>query len=177
MLKKAPHMGSRWPSWSQLGLKMAILAPTWSILAPSWRQFGAILAHLGEIFVDPSPAKIGQNQPRQLLRDFSSQGRPQELPDPLQTLIFQDLRTIFDTFFVNLSKHFSFRFCFKVYMCFLNFLWERSSRKVPKGRGRRYSPAGRLRFVFISYTHIYIYIYICIYTHIHTYYYIYVYIV
>ena len=125
---------------------MAILAPTWSILAPSWAQLGAILGHLGDILVDPSPAKIDQNRPRQLLVDFSSQGRPQELPDPLQTLIFQDLGTIFDTFFVNLSKHFSFRFCFKVYMCFLNFLWERSSRKVPKGRGRRYSPAGRLRY-------------------------------
>ena len=137
---------------------MAILAPTWSILAPSWAQLGAIL---GDILVDPSPAKIDQNQPRQLLVDFSSQGRPQGLPDPPQTSIFQDLGTIFDTFFVNLSKHFSFRFCFKVYMCFLNFLWERSSRKVPKGRGRRYSPAGRLRYIYIYiYIHTYIYIYI-----------------
>ena len=49
-----------------------------------WKN-SAILPHLGEILVDPSPAKIDQNQPRQLLRDFSPQGRPQELPDPLQT--------------------------------------------------------------------------------------------
>ena len=83
---------------------MAILAPTWPILAPSWPQLGAVLAHLGEILVDPSPAKIDQNQPRQLLVDFSSQGRPQELPDPLQTSIFQDFGTIFDTFFIELSK-------------------------------------------------------------------------
>ena len=83
---------------------MAILAPTWPILAPSWPQLGAVLAHLGEILVDPSPAKIDQNQPRQLLVDFSSQGRPQELPDLLQTSIFQDLGTIFDTFLMDFLK-------------------------------------------------------------------------
>ena len=77
---------------------MAILAPTWRLLAPSWLQVGAILPHLGEILVDPSPAKIDQNQPGQLLRDFSSQGRPQELPDPLQTSIFHVFGTIFKTF-------------------------------------------------------------------------------
>ena len=76
---------------------MAILAPTWKLLAPSWLQLGAILANLGEILVDPSPAKINQDQPRQLLRDFSSQGRPQELPDPLQTSIFQVLGSVFKT--------------------------------------------------------------------------------
>ena len=87
------------------GLKLAILALAWPILAPSWPQLGAVLAHLGEILVDPSPAKITQNQSRQLLVDFSSQGRPQELPDPLQTSIFQDLGTIFCTFFyIDFSK-------------------------------------------------------------------------
>ena len=65
-------------------LKMAILAPTWSILVPSWLQLGPILAHLSEILVDPSPAKIHQNQPRQIFREFSSQGRSQDLPDPLE---------------------------------------------------------------------------------------------
>ena len=73
-------------------------------MAPSWLQVGAILPHLGEILVDPSPAKIDQNRPGQFLVDFSSQGRPQELPDPLQTSIFQDLGTIFDTFFIAFSK-------------------------------------------------------------------------
>ena len=48
-----------------------------------------ILAQFGEILADPSPAKIDQNLPGQLLRDFSPPGRPQELPDPLQTSIFQ----------------------------------------------------------------------------------------
>ena len=91
--KSAPH-----------GLKMAILASTWKLLAPSWLQVGAILPHSAEILVDPSPAKITQNQSRQLLVDFSSQGRPQELPDPLQTSIFQDLGTIFDTFLIDFSK-------------------------------------------------------------------------
>ena len=97
-VQKVPQMGSRWPSWPQLGLKMAILAPTWGILAPSWLQLGPILAQFGEILADPSPAKIDQNLPGQLLRDFSPPGRPQELPDPLQTSIFQVFGTIFKTF-------------------------------------------------------------------------------
>ena len=84
-LKIAPKTNKNVQKSSPNGLKMAILAPTWKLLAPSWLQLGAILPHLGEILVDPSPAKIDQNQPRQLLRDFLSQGRPQELPDPLQT--------------------------------------------------------------------------------------------
>ena len=77
---------------------MAILAPTWGILAPSWLQLGPILAQFGEILADPSPAKIDQNLPGQLLRDFSPQRRPQELPDPLQTSIFQIFVTILKTF-------------------------------------------------------------------------------
>ena len=84
-LKIAPKTNKNVQKSSPNGLKMAILAPTWKLLAPSWLQLGAILPHLGEILVDPSPAKIDQNQPRELLRDFLSQGRPQELPDPLQT--------------------------------------------------------------------------------------------
>ena len=112
MLKKAPQMASRWPSWPQLGLKMAILAPTWGILAPSWLQLGPILAQFGEILADPSPAKIDQNLPRQLLRDFSPQGRPQELPDPLQTSFFQVFGPIFEAFLSILQQTF-FRFGFK----------------------------------------------------------------
>ena len=97
-LKIAPKTTKNAQKSSPNGLKMAILAPTWKLLAPSWLQVGAILPHLGEILVDPSPAKIDQNQPRQLLRDFLSQGRPQELPDPLQTSIFQVSRSIFQRF-------------------------------------------------------------------------------
>ena len=97
-LKIAPKTTKNDQNSSPNGLKMAILAPTWRLLAPSWLQVGAILPHLGEILVDPSPAKIDQNQPRQLLRDFLSQGRPQELPDPLQTSIFQVFRSIFQRY-------------------------------------------------------------------------------
>ena len=79
------------------GLKMAILAPTSRILAPSWLQLGSNLTQFGEILADPSPAKIDQNLPGQLLRDYSFPGRPQELPDPLQTSIFQVFGTIFKT--------------------------------------------------------------------------------
>ena len=74
-------------SWPQVGL-------SWTILALSWLQLGAILALVGEILVDPSLAKINQNQPRQLLRDFSSQGRPQELPDPPPDLDFSSFGSI-----------------------------------------------------------------------------------
>ena len=135
-------MASRWPSWPQLG--------------GSWRRLGskvgAILPHLGEKMVDPSPAKIDQNQPRQLLRDFSSQGRPRELPDPLQTSIFQVFGTIFQTF-SSIFQNTFYRFRFKVYSFLDTFSLiffgrvplERSRRE----RGRRYSPAGRLRYVYI----------------------------
>ena len=102
------------------GLKMAILAPTWRILAPSWLQLGSNLAQFGEILADPSPAKIDQNQPGQLLRDFSSQGRPQELPDPLQTSIFQVFVTIFKTFSL-ISKAPFYRFCFRIYSFLVSF--------------------------------------------------------
>ena len=89
-------------------LKMAILAPTWGILAPSWFQLGPILAQFGEISADPSPAQIDQNLSGQLLRDFSSPGRPQELPDPLQTAIFQVFGNIFKTFsLISLGVGFS----------------------------------------------------------------------
>ena len=97
-LKIAPKTTKNAQDGCPHGLKMAILAPTWKLLAPSWLQVGAILPHLGEILVDPSPAKIDQNQPRQLLRHFLSQGRPQELPDPLQTSIFQVFRSILQRF-------------------------------------------------------------------------------
>ena len=117
-LKIAPKTNKNDQKSSPNGLKMAILAPTWKLLAPSWLQLGAILPHLGEILVDPSPAKIDQNQPRQLLRDFLSQGRPQELPDPLQTSIFQVFKYILKDF-VYFSERLFIDSAFKVYN-FLN---------------------------------------------------------
>ena len=120
MLKKAPQMGSRWPSWPQLGLKMAILAPTWGILAPSWLQLGPILAQFGEISADPSPAKIDVLFTLRHVLFTLRHGRPQELPDPLQTLIFQVFGTIFKTFSL-ISKAPFYRFCFL--------------HKGPEGRG------------------------------------------
>ena len=138
MLKKAPPMASRWPSWRQLGLKMAILAPTWGILAPSWLQLGPILAQFGEILADPSPAKIDQNQPGQLSRDFSSQGRPQELPDPLQTSIFHVFGTIFKPFSLICKAQILQLFILTFFGIF-PLQWSR------RERGRRCSPAGRLR--------------------------------
>ena len=99
-LKIAPKTTKNAQDSSPNGLKLAILAPTWSILAPSWSQLGLILGHLGEILVDPSLAKIAQNQPRQLLKDFPSQGRFKELLDPLQSSIFQGFGPISKTFFL-----------------------------------------------------------------------------
>ena len=94
-LKIAPKTTKNAQDSSPHGLKMAILAPTWRILAPSWLQLAAVLALLGEILVDPRPAKIHQNRPKQFLTGFPSQDRPQELPDPLQTSIFQVFGSIF----------------------------------------------------------------------------------
>ena len=144
MFKKAPQMASSWPSWPQLGSSWRHLG---SNLAP-----GAILPQLGEILVDPSPAKIDQNQPRQLVRDFLSQGRPQELPDPLQTSIFQVFKSIFSKVFVNSSEHLFIDSALKFtafltpfFLFFHSVPLERSRRE----RGRRYSPAGRLRYVLL----------------------------
>ena len=100
---------------------MAILAPTWRILAPSWLQLGSNLAQFGEILADPSPAKIDQNLPGQLLRDFSPPGRPQELPDPLQTSIFQVFGTIFKTFSLIFQNTFFIDSALKVYNFFNTF--------------------------------------------------------
>ena len=121
-LKIAPKTTKNAQKSSPNGLKMAILAPTWRLLAPSWLQVGAILPHLGEILVDPSPAKIDQNQPRQLLRDFLSQDRPQELPDPLQTPSRPRFFKFSGPFFKGFRQFFRtpfYRFRFKVYS-FLN---------------------------------------------------------
>ena len=97
-LKIAPKTTKNAQDGSPNRFKLAILAPTWSILAASWLQLGPILAHLGEIFDDPSPAKIDQNRLRQIFREFWCQGRSQDLPDPLQTSIFQVLGPIFGNF-------------------------------------------------------------------------------
>ena len=150
-------MGSRWPSWLQLGLKMAILAPTWRILAPSWLQLGPILAQFGEISADPSPAKIDQNLPGQLLRDFSPPGRPQELPDPLQTSIFSSFWDHFKDVFVNFSEHLFIDSALKVYNFFNTFSLIFFG-SVPLESSRREGGGGtRPQGVFDIYIYIYIY--------------------
>ena len=99
-------------SWSRLG---EVLGASWvelgvswirfgAILAPSWVQLGANFGQLGSILGFPRPAKIGQNRPRPLFLDFSSQGCPPELPDPLRTSIFSSFGVIFKSFFYNFSK-------------------------------------------------------------------------
>ena len=72
------------------GILMAILVPTWTILAPSRLQLGSILTHSGEIFDDPSPA--------QFLVDFSCQSRSSDLPDPP---IFHDFGALANDFYTN----------------------------------------------------------------------------
>ena len=109
-LKIAPKTTKNAQKSSPNCLKMAILAPTWKLLASSWLQ--------GEILIDPSPAKIDQNQPRQLFRDLLSQGRPQELPDPLQTSIFLVFRVDFIKGFRQFSEHLFTDSALKVYSFF-----------------------------------------------------------
>ena len=67
---------------------LQIFSGFWTILAPSWVQLGANFGQFGSISGVPGPAKIDQNRPRPLFVDFSSQAGPQELPDPIWTLIF-----------------------------------------------------------------------------------------
>ena len=88
-LKIAPKTIQNVQKSSPDGLKMAILAPTWRLLAPSWLQVGAILPDLGEILVDPSPAKIDQNQPRQLLKDICLKVAPKSSQTPSRPRLFK----------------------------------------------------------------------------------------
>ena len=88
-LKIAPKTTKNAPKGSPNGLRMTILAPTWRLLAPSWLQVGAILPHLGEILVDPSPAKIDQNRPRQLLRPFCLKVAPKSSQTPSRPRFFK----------------------------------------------------------------------------------------
>ena len=121
-LKIAPKTNKNAQKSSPNGLKMAILAPTWKLLAPSWLQLGAILPHLGEILVDPSPAKIDQNQPRQLLRDFLSKVAPKSSQTPSRPppdLDFSSFQIHFSKVFVNFSERLFIDSAFKVYS-FLN---------------------------------------------------------
>ena len=105
-LKIAPKTTKNAQKSSSHCLKMAILASIWKLLAPSWLQVGAILPHLGEILVDPSPAKIDQTRPRQILIEFWCQGRSQDLPDPLQTSISQGFGVHFEQVLVNFRNTF-----------------------------------------------------------------------
>ena len=82
---------SKWLQDGHLGPNLEALG---AILAPSWRH----LAPFGRDFGRSSPAQIDQNQLRQLLKVFLSQGRPQELPDPLQTSILQVFKSMFQKF-------------------------------------------------------------------------------
>ena len=111
-LKIAPKTTKNAQKSSPNGLKMAILAPTWGILAPSWRHLGPILAQFGEILADPSPAKIDQNLPGQLLRVFRLQVAPrssQTLSKPRFCKFLGPLLSRFRQFF----RMPFYRFCFE----------------------------------------------------------------
>ena len=89
---------------------MASQTLSWAILAPSWPHLAAKFAHFAAILGSPRLSKIGQNLPRQPPGHFSSKGRLQDLPDPLQASIFQVSGSIFATFLARFFLGFCFQF-------------------------------------------------------------------
>ena len=85
---------------------MVSQAPFCAILASSWPHLGAKLRHLAAILGIPRLSKICPNRPRQPAIRFSRQDRFQDLPDPLQTLIFTVFGPILGHTFNNYPKTF-----------------------------------------------------------------------
>ena len=124
--KMTPQVASRWPAKPHLEL--------------SWRHFGAKFGHLAAILGIPRLSKICPNRPRQPPRRFSCQDRFQDLPDCLQTSSFTIFGPFWDTFltiFDGLSG--------KIRSLILKILTDFFENFFRSG-GRRYSPAGRLRY-------------------------------
>ena len=86
--KIAPKTTKNAQDSSPSGLKMATWAPTWPILAPSWLQLGAIMGHLGDILVVPSPAKIDQKSAKTAFENFFVPRSPLRPPRPPPDLDF-----------------------------------------------------------------------------------------
>ena len=140
MLKITPQMASRWPSWPQLGGSWRHLGSKLAPSCPIWARFWSIRAR-------PKLTKISQDSFWEI---FCLKVAPKSSQTPSRPRFFRFSGTFFKGFRQFFGTPFD-RFCFKVYSfskhLFFNFLRERSSRKVPKGGGRRYSPAGRLRYI------------------------------
>ena len=131
---------------------MVSQAPSWAILPPSSKVLAAILSF-------PRLSKIGQDS---IQENFHAKiaSKTSQTPSRLRFFKFSG------PFFKGFRQFFRipfYRFRFKVYSFLDTFSLiffgrvplERSRRE----RGRRYSPAGRLRYVLYCYIYIYKYIY------------------
>ena len=154
-------MASRCPSWPQLGGSWRHLG---SKLAPSW----PISARFWSIRARPKLTKIGQDSFWDI---FCLKVAPKSSQTPSRPWFFKFSGPFFKGFRQFFGTPFD-RFCFKVYSfskhLFFNFLWERASRKVPKGGGGGTRPQG----VFDDFQHLFVYLnrwssFLCAYMWIH----------
>ena len=142
MLKKAPQMASRWPSWPQLGSSWRHLGSKLAPSCPIWARFWSIRAR-------PKLTKISQDSFWQI---FCLKVAPKSSQTPSRPRFFKFSGPFFKGFRQFFRIPF-YRFRFKVYSFLDTFSLiffdpvplERSRRE----RGRRYSPAGRLRYIYI----------------------------
>ena len=144
MLKIAPKMASRWPSWPQLGGSWRHLGSKLALSCPIWARFWSIRAR-------PKLTKISQDSFWEI---FCLKVAPKSSQNPSRPRFFKFSNPFFKGFRQFFRIPF-YRFRFKVYSFLDTFSLiffgrvplERSRRE----RGRRYSPAGRLRYFRISY--------------------------
>ena len=108
---KGLHVAIMAPSWPVLALQMAIFAPSWAILAPSWPHVGTQDGHLGA-----SCGSSWRSWPPSWLQD-AHQAPPRGARPP-RTSICNDFRIIFERILVIFSLIF-----FEAQKDFHNFLF------------------------------------------------------
>ena len=160
MLKKAPQIASRWPSWPQLGSSWRHLGSKLAPSCPMWTRFWSIRAR-------PKLTKISQDSFWEIfclkVAPKSSQTPSRPPPD----LDFSSFQVHFSKVFVNFSKHLFIDSALKVYS-FLNTFSLIFFGSVPLESSRREGGGGtRPQGVFDIYIYIYIYILIYIYIYIY----------
>ena len=108
MLKKAPQMASRWPSWPQLGSSWRHLGSNLAPSCPIWARFWSIRAW-------PKLTKISQDSFGEIFC-FKVAPKSSQTPSrPPPDLDFSSFQIHFSKVCVNFSKHLFIDYAFKVF--------------------------------------------------------------